>query len=265
MGRMGRCMPGFPNVFRLLSLSMLVIGIQSLAAGEFERDYKASGTWPGSSQELKQFPILDLLKGGLVPEGWHEKVRAVITEPTLSARGLAEVFNCDPVTYEWLLENPNHAVTMWKMLGAKCSGIEMESPGNFYSRESSGNNIQFHLITDRDGLKVWYAHGVGKPAALLPAIPVQAVIVMQYQESVINKSVKQQMTVYAKTESKAAAMVSKAFGSSTTGMMEKTVGQMQMFFGALPWYLERNPERAENLLKATLVRKETPRPFALKP
>ena len=249
----------------MLLILLMIARVQIAAAGEFEREYKPTGTWSGSSQELKSFATLDVLKGKTIPEEWQEKVRAVITDPTLSAKGPAEVFTCDPTTYEWLLENPHHAVTMWKMLGAKCSGIEKNSENTFYSREASGNNIQFHLITDKDGLKVWYAHGVGKPTALLPAIPIQAVIVLQYQESVINKSVKHQMTVYAKTESKAAAIVSKAFGSSMVGMSEKTVGQMQMFFGALPWYLERNPERAENLLKATLITKAAPKPIALKP
>jgi hypothetical protein len=249
----------------MLLLVVMILGIQNIGAGEFEREYKPAGTWSGSSQDLKSFATLDVLNGKLVPEAWQEKVRLVVTEPTLSAKGPAEVFTCDPTTYEWLLENPHHAVTMWKMLGAKCSGIEKESANNFYSREASGNNIQFHLITDRDGLKIWYAHGFGKPTALLPAIPVQAVIVLQYQDSVINKSVKHQMTIYAKTESKAASIVSKAFGSSMAGMSEKTVGQMQMFFGALPWYLMRNPERAENLLKATLITKETSKPIALKP
>jgi hypothetical protein len=250
----------------LMLLILVVISrIHNAQAGELEREYKPIGTWSGSSQELKSFAQLELLKGKVIPEAWQEKVRSVVTEPTLSAKGPAEVFTCDPTTYEWLLENPHHAVTMWKMLGAKCSSIEKENANTFYSRESSGNNIQFHLITDKDGLKVWYAHGMGKPTALLPAIPVQAVIVLQYQESVINKTVKHQMTIYAKTESKAAAIISKAFGSSMVGVGEKTVGQMQMFFGALPWYLERNPERAENLLKATLITKDSAKPIALKP
>lgn len=249
----------------MLLLLIVISKIQDASAGEFEREYKPVGTWSGSSQELKSFASVDLLKGRVIPEAWQEKVRLVISEPTLSAKGPAEVFTCEPTTYEWLLENPHHAVTMWKMLGAKVSSIEKENANTFYSREASGNNIQFHLITDKDGLKVWYAHGSGKPTALLPAIPVQAVIVLQYQESVINKSVKHQMTIYAKTESKAAAIISKAFGSSLAGMSEKTVGQMQMFFGALPWYMERNPERAENLLKATMITKESSKPIALKP
>jgi len=138
----------------LMLLILVVIStIQNAPAGELEREYKPIGTWSGSSQELKSFAQLELLKGKVVPEAWHEKVRSVITEPTLSAKGPAEAFNCNPATYEWLLENPHHAVTMWKMLGAKCSSIEKENANTFYSRESSGKNIQFHLITDKDVLK----------------------------------------------------------------------------------------------------------------
>ncbi len=259
-------MPGSRTYCLIAFLSILGLASNFFGfAGELERDYKPTGTWSGSLRELKAFPPIDLIQKNLVPEGWQEKVFSVISDPTIKATSMPETFNCDPTTYEWLLENPHHAVTMWKMLGAKCSGIEKEGPQAFYSKEVSGNNINFYQIVDRDGCKIWYAHGVGKPTALLPAIPIQAVIVLQYQESVINKSVKHQMTVYAKTDSKAALIITKALGASMMGMPEKTVGQMQMFFGALAWYLERNPERAENLLKATLVRKDTPKRSSLKP
>ena len=58
----------------LMLLILVVISrIQNAQAGELEREYKPIGTWSGSSQELKSFAQLELLKGKVIPEAWQGK------------------------------------------------------------------------------------------------------------------------------------------------------------------------------------------------
>ena len=38
-------------------------------------------------------------------------------------------------------------------------------------------------------------------------------------------------------------------GASAPHLAEQYVGQMEMFFGALAWYLDQHPEQAEVMLK----------------
>src|SRR6516164_5615380 len=56
-----------------------------------------------------------------VPAPVRDKVRGVLDQATLTARGPVEVFTCRPEVYFWLLENPDQAVRLWRMIGAKCT------------------------------------------------------------------------------------------------------------------------------------------------
>src|SRR5207245_10913752 len=48
------------------------------------------------------------------------------------------------------------------------------------------------------------------------------------------------------------AMVAKLAGLSASHLGEQCVSQMEMFFSALAWYVNRHPERAEALLSEML-------------
>jgi hypothetical protein len=54
------------------------------------------------------------------------------------------------------------------------------------------------------------------------------------------------------TDSQAAALITKLLGSSAPKLAEQCVGQMEMFFSALAWYVERHPERAGTLMSGLL-------------
>ena len=52
-----------------------------------------------------------------------------------------------------------------------------------------------------------------------------------------------------KTYFAAMAVAAKIFGGAAPRVAEQSVGQMQMFFAGLAWYMEKHPDRAEGLLK----------------
>ena len=114
--------------------------------------------------------------------------------------------------------------------------------------------MRFTLLANAEGLKIWYAQGQGKGGALLPVVPIKALIVHQYRRNQRENSVLHQTTVYAVTDSKGMALITRALGPSIPMLARKSVMQMQMFFGALAWYLEKNPDRAESMFKAALVK-----------
>jgi hypothetical protein len=57
-----------------------------------------------------------------------------------------------------------------------------------------------------------------------------------------------QADLFLQTDSQAAALITKLLGPSAPKMAERCVGQMEMFFSALAWYVERHPEQSETLL-----------------
>jgi hypothetical protein len=178
--------------------------------------------------------------------------RQMLEKPTVIARGPAETFPCAPEQYYWLLDNPDRAVVAWRRLGAKCVSIERRGPGKFGYTDETGGDITWETIYQAPGLRVWLAEGKVKPSAVLPLVPVKALIILRHSEGkspdgavVMNH----QAEVVVHTDSKAASAVTKMMGNSAPKLAEQGLGQLQMFFSALSYYIERHPERMERLFR----------------
>ncbi|MEY4395753.1 MAG: hypothetical protein RL595_3002 [Planctomycetota bacterium] len=263
LGEMGEPMTRIHQnmtIFGLLILSCFTHAAERKVVGTED---KGEGSWPGAAISQAEFPEIDPSRLSALSEEWSLRVAEITAKPTILVKGQAETFTCDPNTYEWLLENPHRAVTMWKLLGAKCSPIEQEESGRYYSRDGSGTDMKFCLLANAEGLKVWLAEGQGKAGPLMPVVPIKSVIVHQYKRRMQEGTVTHKTTVYAITDSKSLTLLTKALGPSVPMLARKSVSQMQMFFGALAWYLERNPDRAESIFKAAMVQKNPEASFVV--
>jgi hypothetical protein len=100
--------------------------------------------------------------------------------------------------------------------------------------------------------RIWYAEGQVKPAPLLPSAAVQAVVVLNYDEGSDGKgrsAMRHQMDLVLHTDSRTLALAARLFGASAPRLAEQYVGQMEMFFGALAWYLSEHPDKARALFE----------------
>ncbi len=178
--------------------------------------------------------------------------RKVLDRPTLSARGPSETFPCQPEHYYWFLDHPDRAVTAWRRLGAKCVNITPRGEGFFGWTDENGSDLVWHTLYRGTGVRVWFAEGKVRPAAVLPLVPVKALLVMHHEESKNAEGVpviQHHADIFVLTDSKAAAAVTKAMGQSAPKVAEQGLGQLQLFFSGLSWYLQRHPDRADVLLK----------------
>ncbi len=194
----------------------------------------------------------------------REGVQRVLEQPTLSAHGPAEVFRARPSFYRWLLDHPDRAVLMWHRLGAHCLTISDRGNGRFGWADGQGTDITWQTVHAVPGLQIWYAEGTATPGPVLPPVPLRAVVVLRYAESsALSPLVREgephgktlmfhQAELYMQTDSQAAALITKLLGSSAPKLAEQCVGQMEMFFSALAWYVERHPERAGTLMSGLL-------------
>ena len=195
-----------------------------------------------------------------IPAGAREKVRAVAEQPTLVTHGPTEAFACQPVVYRWLLDHPDQAVRLWHMLGAKCTDILRQDDGKFCYQDGQGTKVTWGVALDNGHQRIWYAEGQVKPGLLLPVAQVQAVLVLTYCEGNDGKgkpAMRHQMDLMLKTDSSVIALAARLLGASGPRMAEQYVGQIEMFFAALAWYLDQHPERAEALFQE-LQRPEKP-------
>jgi hypothetical protein len=83
-------------------------------------------------------------------------------------------------------------------------------------------------------------------------VPVKAVLVLHHSESKNAQGasiIKHHSELYLLTESKSATALTKLMGQSAPRLAEQGLGQLQLFFSGLSWYINRHPEQADELLK----------------
>jgi hypothetical protein len=178
--------------------------------------------------------------------------RTVLDKPTLSARGPTETFPCRPDHYLWVLDHPEQAVTAWRRLGAKCVSITPRGDGCYGWSDEHGGEVVWQTLHKGQGIRIWFAEGKVRPAPLLPLVPFKALLVLRHAElkNADGKIlVRQRTDLHMVTDSKTYAALSKLMGQSAPKIAEQGLGQFQVFFSGLSWYLTRHPDRVEELLK----------------
>jgi hypothetical protein len=152
-----------------------------------------------------------------IPAGAREKVRAVAEQPTLVTHGATEAFACQPIVYHWLLDHPDQAARLWRMLGAKVTDIQRQDENKFGYQDAQGTKVSWGTVLDNGRQRVWYAEGQVKAGMLLPAVQAQAVVVLNYCEGTDDAgkpAVRHQIDLLVKTDSAAVALAARLLGAS---------------------------------------------------
>ncbi len=176
--------------------------------------------------------------------------KQILDRPTVQARGPSETFACTPEQYYWLLDNPDRAVVAWRRLGAKCVTINRHGPATFGYSDDAGTNITWEVVHKAPGVRIWFAEGKVKASAVLPLVPVKAMVVLRSSEAKSAEgivTIQHHTEVVIHTDSKAATAVTKLMGQSAPKLAEQGLGQLQLFFSALSSYVDRYPERVDIL------------------
>jgi hypothetical protein len=177
------------------------------------------------------------------------RVRAVLDQPTLRSHGRVETFTCQPAVYDWLLDHPDLAVRLWRLLGAKCGDIVPDGADSFVWKDGP-SHIHWDTVLKRSGLRIWYAEGEVRPGLLLPGAKVKAVAVLRYTDGHTTDgrpTLRHQVELTLHTDSHAVALAARILGASAPHAGEQMVGQIEMFYAALAWYLDQHPGHAETL------------------
>ena len=181
----------------------------------------------------------------------REKVRQVVTRPTFKGKGAGEAFGGRAELYDWLLDHPDRALTAWRRLGAIASEIANDGNGWYSWQDKHGSHIHWYTVYDHKNLRIWYAEGRVRAAPLMPLVPVQAVLVLRHgdmPEESGRSLLIHQTELFVLTDSRAAALAARMMGGSVTRLTEQGLGQLELFFSGLVWYLDQHPERVGRLL-----------------
>jgi hypothetical protein len=184
--------------------------------------------------------------------GVKDKVRSVLERPALTSRGQSETFQANGIIYRWLLDHPDLTVKLWKQIGAKVSDIQDRGDGIYFWQDEQGSEVNWHSALKMPGLHLWYAEGKVKPGALLPTTNFRALAIMTYQEGKDSRggpAIRHQVHFLIRCDSRSVTLAARILGASAPRMAEQYLGQLQMFYGGMAWYLCQDEARARNLFR----------------
>jgi len=186
-------------------------------------------------------------------ERQRQLAKHVLDKPAFIAKGASETFFCKPEQYQYILDHPDRAVLAWRKLGAKCVTIAAKGDQLFVWADDQGSEVTWETIHRGKEIQIWFAEGKVRPGALMPLVPLKALVVMLHKEQRNADGatlVQHQANLYVQTDSKTAAMMTRLLGPASQRVAEQGMGQLQLFFSGLSWYLDRHPEQADELLKS---------------
>jgi hypothetical protein len=223
-------------------LTLVVLG---LGASQASAQNVPGGPNMPFARSTEPLPIND------IPAAERDKVRQVVTQPTFKGRGAGEAFGGRPELYDWLLDHPDRALSAWRRLGAVASEIVNHGDGRYSWSDTRGSAVHWHTVYDQKNLRMWFAEGKVRAAPFTPLVPVQAVFVLRHgdiPESSGRSLLIHQTEIFVLTDSRAAALAARMMGGSATRLTEQGLGQLELFFSGLVWYLDQHPERVGRLL-----------------
>jgi hypothetical protein len=186
-----------------------------------------------------------------LPSEVQAKVKALVDRPTMRTQGSVEIFNCQPEQYFWLLDHPELTAKLWRALGAKVTEIKNHGGGHFSWQDDNGSKVEWDTVLRTSEYRIWYAEGKVKPGLLLPMVSVRAVLAVRHaegQDGDGKPAVRHQIDLILQTDNAAVALAARLLGASAPHLSEQYVGQIEMFFGAMAWYLDQHPRHAAVLL-----------------
>jgi hypothetical protein len=211
----------------------------------------AAASPPSSSSPEKNVTTKDVPLASVAP-AQRKAVQALLNDADFTARGPSEVFQGQARQYLWLLDHPDRAVSAWQRLGAQCLPIVAGKEGQFSWSDETGSEILWQTVLRTASMRVWLAEGKVRPAPLLPLVPVKGLVVLRHHQAKMpdgKSALQHQADLFVTTDSRAANMVTRMLGPSARHMAEDGLGQLQLFFSGLTWYLDRHPDEVADLFK----------------
>lgn len=232
----------------------LVGGLVVLAVSPLRLHADDRPVYPFAPRSLEKSPSSALPHIPLeqIPFELRERVQSVMERPALTSRALPEAFQCESHVYRWLLDHPDLTVKLWKQVGARVQDIKDRGDGVYVWKDDHGSEVFWHSALKAAGLHMWYAEGKVKPSSLLPLTNFRAVAVLSYREgkdTTGKPAVEHQVHFLLRCDSKTVALAARILGASMPRMAEQYLGQLQMFYGGMAWYLFQDDERARKMYR----------------
>jgi hypothetical protein len=216
-----------------LSLALFVLGM--------------AGTAPVKAQARPVPSPASATVPDAVAPAFRDAVARVMKAPTVSTRYAEEPFPAHTNVYKWMLDHPDRVSLAWQRLQVACVEITDLGNGKFRWADEAGSELIWQVAGRLADGVIWYATGKVKPAALLPMVPVRAVVVLRHPAGPATRSgagtLQPDVAAYIQTDSRAANAILRMLGPAIPKMAEQGAEQLLYFFSGVAAYLHKHPDQ----------------------
>jgi len=246
----GVLLGGVPVVGGCIAATVGWGGVMSSPAQAASAEPAIVGKSHGTSVASPRATALSDLMGCVVP-AYRDAVLRCLRQPTVTAHARGEPFVCTKAVYEWLLDHPDRVACAWQRRQVPCLSIQARQDGSFCWSDESGSEVVWRTVGRfREG-RIWYARGSIRPSRLVPAIPVEGVVIFHHPVLAEKDGVARyapRVECYMHSDSRAAHLAVKILGPSASEIADQAAAQLIEFFSAIAAYVQDHPEQATQLL-----------------
>jgi hypothetical protein len=168
---------GAQSLYRWIVIVLAVVFCQLPSYGQIS--LKPRSSTGGSSHRADRKEALAAIPfAQLTPEA-AQKIRAVVTKPSVYRRMPVKAIECDAQLYTFLIRNPEVVVDIWKLMGVTQLEIQRTGQYSFSSSDGAGTDSTIQLVYGTPQTHIFYGTGVYEGSLFKNRIEGNCVLVLQ--------------------------------------------------------------------------------------
>lgn len=106
-------------------------------------------------------------------------VEDVVNNPSIYRRLPTQVIDCDPHFYQFLLQNPEVIVQIWRALGISNVQLERVGENSFRAADNEGTTCDVHMLYQSQDRQLLYASGAYEGSVLKNRVEARCVLMLR--------------------------------------------------------------------------------------
>lgn len=235
-------------VVRLLSFFALLSLCHSLVADDARSSeiHKASTSQSARRAAIKAMPVEKL------SPKWKRAVAEVVNNASIYRRLPAQVVECDPKLYDFLLKHPELLVNIWEVMGISNVALDRTGKNTFAARDGEGTKAKLATLQTTAESQLVFAEGLYQGPLFRKPVRAECVILLRHgflRETNGRYYVTAVLDTFIKLDHAGVEVLAKTFQPFIGRVADHNFRETMAFIGSLSRIVETRPEKIERLAK----------------
>lgn len=181
--------------------------------------------------------------------GFAERAAKIVKHPTVHTSTAWESIDADLGLFEWLIDHPSAAATLWSEIGLPVGTVDLLADG-WRSRDPDGVTLEFHRIHQSSGLRGYYCKATAPTGAIPRTVTAEFVMIHQVGATVpaVGGQPIDRLEAWVSAEGAALRMLMKLVNGAATNIVVRSLRETKLYFTLAAKIAERRPQWAKSAL-----------------